>query len=207
MTTPLDEMIAEFERADDYMKERELRAKRIKMPADPEAWLLDLEKRLAQKLPQLPEPVRCEYSELMTDQIKTARNWLALGEQAELRTMVALLLDNFRHLQDNIKTKKLNDRAEASAKGGRSTKLSEWAVLLAEYLVKLNCNFPAAWAEIPEDENLPLELNEDLGVYRSDEGRKVVAVDLVTDSEIGRPQSRSNFEKRYFRPARNQSGQ
>jgi len=121
MTTPLDKMIAEFEWADDYMKERELRAKRIKMPADPEAWLSNLERKLAEKLPQLPEPVRSEYTELMTDQIKTARNWLALGEQAALRTMVALLLDNYNLVLHNIDRKDAAPARKGRSAGGQST--------------------------------------------------------------------------------------
>lgn len=121
MTTPLDQMIAEFEWADDYLKERELRAKRLKMPADPEAWLLDLEKRLTKKLPQLPEPVRGEYSELMADQIKAARNWLALGEEVELRTMVALLFDNYNLVLHNLDRKDAVPARKGRSAGGQST--------------------------------------------------------------------------------------
>lgn len=119
--TPLEEMIAEFERAEDYMRERQLRAKRVTMPAAPEAWLTDLEGRVKALLPKLPEPVRSEYSALMTSQIRDARNLLALGEREEVRTMVALLLDNYRLLLHNIDLKDAAPARKGRSAGGHST--------------------------------------------------------------------------------------
>lgn len=90
---------------------------------------------------------------------------------------------------------------ELASKGGTAAKRRKWAEQAAEYLAGLGVSFPKAWAIIPEDENEPLELDQDAGIYRSNGGEKLVAVDLVTENELGE-MSRSNFEKRYFRPAR-----
>jgi len=126
------------------------------------------------------------------DMFTAARLALDTGLQLE---RINKLLFVFDRLQIVITQRK------GSQKGGQAKKRSEWATDLAQHLAGLGVSFPKAWAWIPEDENLPFALNEDVAVYRSEEGQRVVAIDEVTGGEIG-SQSRSNFLKRYFSPAK-----
>lgn len=106
---------------------------------------------------------------------------------------------------DGLRSKR--KRKVDGTNGGKADKRTEWAERLAIHLIGLELSFPEAWDKIPVDEYAPLRLDEDTAVYRTERGKKVVAFDPVNGGEIGRPQSLSNFEKRYFRRARGESGQ
>jgi len=120
------------------------------------------------------------------------------GDEARLRKYIWIICQNLHQLERNLIE---YSRNQGTIRGGKAPKRKPWAERLANGLVELGVQFPKAWATIPEDENNPLALDEDIGVYRSNNGGIVVAVDLVTGNELGE-QSRSNFQKRYFSPAK-----
>lgn len=133
MSESWEDLAAEFEKADDYHQEWQLKGKRIEMPPDPEAWLVDLERRVKDKAPKLPEPVRSEYYELMASQVKVARNWLAQGNEKEIRTMFALLLENYRNLVTNVEKNtayaaqgQRKDAGFSSGEERRAERAPEW---------------------------------------------------------------------------------
>lgn len=139
---------------------------------------------------------------------QTALRALQAANDRDFITASALALDTGRIMAEINALLPVYDRLkltvtqrEANSKGGKAPKRRGWAELLAEHLAGLDLSFPKSWAEIPEDEETMLCLDEDTAVYRSNEGKTVVAVDSVTGNEIG-DMSESNFKKRYFSPAK-----
>lgn len=123
---------------------------------------------------------------------------LERNDERDFRLWILKAMMNFDNAKHDLV---LYKREQGAIRGGKALKRKPWAERLAEALAELGLSFPKAWATIPEDENQPLALDEDTGIYRSDGGEKLVAVDLVTEGELG-AMSRSNFKKRYFAPAK-----
>lgn len=98
----LEEMIAAFEDEDDYMQERQRKAKRLKMPTDPSRWLDELERELSETIPSLPSELKGEFTELMESQIKDARRAIKHSSQRLLMAIVLLLHDNLKIIRTNI---------------------------------------------------------------------------------------------------------
>jgi len=123
---------------------------------------------------------------------------LAVTDDGLTKTQRSLIFDRVRYVTAEIYesgTKKGGHTA------GKKPKRKDWAEDLADYLVGLGASFPKAWTSITADEHLPFSLNEDVAVYRSEDSKRVYFIDDVTGGELG-SQSRSNFEKRYFRLAK-----
>lgn len=142
---------------------------------------------------------------------QTARNGLKAVEAGEVMAAAWYAIDTGKQMGELNQLLTAWDRVqvivkqrEANSKGGKAPKRKQWAEDLAEHLAGLGVSFPKAWETIPEEEEDPgqlLRLDEDTGVHLSHNGNKVFALDLVSGNELGE-MSRSNFEKRYFRPAK-----
>lgn len=120
MDEELEKLKAWVEAENDYMQERELRAKRLLMPADPAAWLDKLEVILARELPRLPDEVRAEFMTLTESQIEGAR--LAIKHsQDRLPTLIGLLHDNLEIIRSNIDLKTAGETRRGKSTGGKTT--------------------------------------------------------------------------------------
>jgi hypothetical protein len=175
----------------------EAHAENFQPREDVPAFLEDLQARLK----NAPKSVHDEFFHVINSRSKEAYQALANGDDTKLKQALFILSQNFHRL--NLDTEIVN-RHEGNKTGGKADKRSHWAEDLADYLAGLDVSFPKAWKHIPEDENNPLELDEDTAVYRTDEGEKVVAFDLLNRGEI-KLLARSTFEKHYFRKAKNKA--
>jgi hypothetical protein len=121
---------------------------------------------------------------------------LAVTREGLTKAQRNLIFDRVRYVTAELYE---SGKITGSSNGGKADKKKYWAVDLANSLIEIGANFPSSWETIPE--HTPEPLNEDVGIYRSDNGKIVVAVDLVTDKDIG-SLTRSSFERHYFRKAK-----
>jgi hypothetical protein len=178
----------------------EAHADNFQIPADVPAFLEDLQARLE----NAPKSVNDEFFHVINSRSKEAYQALANDDDTKLKQALFILSQNFHRLNHDTE---IVNRHEGNKTGGKASKRRDWAEMTADYLAGLGGKFPDVWQKIPEDENNPLELTEDLGVYRSDGGGLLVPIDLVCNGEVGRPLKRSSFERRYFSPAKRKTRQ
>jgi hypothetical protein len=195
---------------------------------DLDEWLaLDEEGQLKQRLNYIADRAATLGQTIYSDDFKMPANvirdaqilhsmasdTLAALDSSQIFTAARMALDTGLQLERINKLLFVFDRMQivitqrkGNQKGGRADKRKQWAEDLAGDLAELACSFSKAWATIPDDENAPHEISEDVEVYRSDGGQKVVAIDPVTGKELG-SLTLSSFQKHYFRPAKEKAGQ
>jgi len=164
-------------------------------PIPAECWFLKVDDQLSDSERERFRGARRKNPSLVH---AAALHVLAVTDDGLTKTQRSLIFDRVRYVTAEIYesgTKKGGHTA------GKKPKRKDWAEDLADYLVGLGASFPKVWASITADENLPFSLNEDVAVYRSEDSKRVYFIDDVTGGELG-SQSRSNFEKRYFRLAK-----
>lgn len=174
-------------------KRAEVSGQAITLPADIPAYFDAVEA----KATGLPEGFS-DFESVLKRCTRRGRHAHETGDETALRKYIWIIFQNLSRLKSDLIE---YSREQGTSKGGKAPKKKLWAKRLADNLVAPGVKFPEAWDTIPEDENSPLELDEDIAVYRSNNGGTVVAVDRVAGKELGE-MSRGNFWKRYFIPAK-----
>ncbi|XGA78579.1 hypothetical protein OR573_08550 [Halomonas sp. CH40] len=125
---------AECEAADDYWHEWQFRSKRIRMPADPLAWLNRIEESLPSSLESLPLEARADFQHLIEEQLLQCRHHIARNEQDATNVSFAVLAENIERLNYNISLYRIKSAQAQRTAASRNHRPKARSVLKAKVI-------------------------------------------------------------------------